>query len=278
MQHLEQHILSNYLSGALPEQDLRSSERHLVECDSCRGQLAFLVRLLDENVSPEEMAIIESVESPVAERDRVVAPALSLYERFWRWAAPAWKPAAVSISIILIVAVSWTFFNRPVGGFERTFEARLSGQPYSEFIHTRTGSATDNPPASSDDELKRLNADPRELGRFYLQHGDFTKAIAQLEDAKQKESSSVEISNDLGVAYMENGGDGSLERALGQFERALQFDPRYAPALFNLALVYERLGHLREAEQQLKLYLQIDSDSDWAKEVKSKLQLWKQQP
>jgi len=285
VQHIEEYVLGNYLSGVLPEQDSRYCELHLVDCDSCRGQLALLVRVLNENPSPDEIAIIDSIESNHSSgRGRFEAPSLSLYQRFCRWAAPAWKVAAVSVSLIMLVAITWAFYLRDgnekalrVAVSERTIEARLSGQPYSEFIHTRTGSVADGHASgpSSDDQLKRFNADPHELGRFYLEHDEFAKAVAQLEEVIQTAPASAEISNDLGVAYMESGGDGSLEKALVQFQRALQLNPRYEPALFNMALAHERLGHFSDAEQQLKLYLQFDSDSDWAKEVKSKLQLLK---
>jgi tetratricopeptide (TPR) repeat protein len=288
VQHIEQHVLGSYLSGDLPEKDLRYCERHLVECDACRGQLAFLVRVLNDSPSADEAAVLDSVESaPISGRDPFNAPSLSLYDRFSRWAAPAWKLAAVSVSLIMLVAITWAFFQKDGSekvlrgaGSERTFEARLSGQPYAEFVHTRTGPVLDshssNPSsASSDDQLKRLSANPHELGRFYLEHDEFAKAVAQLEEAGRNAPASAEIGNDLGVAYMESGGDGSLEKAVAKFQRALQLSPRYQPALFNLALAHERLGHFSEAEQQLKLYLQMDSDSDWAKEVKSKLQLWK---
>jgi tetratricopeptide (TPR) repeat protein len=283
MQHIEQTLLSNYLTGVLPEQDLRHCERHLLDCDDCRGDLALLLRVLDGNPSTEEMAIIDSVdrvERKSAVPNRALVPSLSLSGRFWRWAAPAWKLAAVSIGVIIVAAATLVFVrdgseNAQHGGAtQRTFEARYSGQPYSEFIHTRTGSTEDHP-VVGEDELKRLSQNRYEVGRFYLQHDDFGNAVAQLEEAKQKQPFSAEISNDLGVAYLESGAEGALQKALGEFQRALQFNPRYQPALFNMSLAYERLGQFPAAEQELNLYLQVDPDSDWAKEVKSKLQLLK---
>jgi tetratricopeptide (TPR) repeat protein len=252
-----------------------------VECNSCRRELALLVRLLDEDVLPEELAILNSVEAAALQPAHITAEPLNLYGRFCQWLTPGWRLAAVAATVIMIVAASLTLIFKnssdtavQLARSERTFEARLSGQPYSEFVRTRTWPLVNNP-GSGNDELQRLGANHIEMGRFYVQHGEFVKAIAQFEEAKRLKPDSIEICNDLGVAYLESGLDGSLEKAVDQFRWALQLNPRYEPALFNLALAEERLGHFSEAQQELKLYLQDDSDSDWAKEVKSKLQLWK---
>src|SRR5205085_10754831 len=107
---------------------------------------------------------------------------------------------------------------------------------------------------------------------------EFAKAVSQLEQALQNAPLSLEISNDLGVAYMESGSAEGLAKALDQFQRALTLNPRYEPALFNMVLAYERLGRFAEAEQPSKRYLEIDAESAWAKEVQAKLQFWKHQP
>src|SRR5207249_5057464 len=104
-------------------------------------------------------------------------------------------------------------------------------------------------------------SNPHEIGRFYLQHNDFEKAVVPLEQAKERRPDSVEISNDLGIAYMESASDGALENAIRQFRQALEVNPGYPPARFNLALAYERLGDFSHAREQLSLYLQLDANS-----------------
>ena len=279
MRHLEDDILSSYVSGDLSEPDATECQGHLVECNTCRQDLALLIRVMDENVSPEELAIIDRIEISRSGAGLRVTQPLHGYDFVTQWLKPGWKPMLVFASMAVIVAAALLFNSRfstpaPVSSSERTFEARLSRQPYSGFTRTRTGAATAEP-ASANDELNRLGANHAELGRFYLQHTEFVKAVAELENAGKQNPDSVEICNDLGVAYMESADDRLLEKALGQFQRALQLNPKYGPALFNLALVHERLGHFADAEQELKSYLQIDPDSGWAQEVKARLPLSK---
>ena len=102
---------------------------------------------------------------------------------------------------------------------------------------------------------------------------DVAAAVIHLEMAEATAPNSVELHNDLGVAYMESTGDSALDKAIGEFQRALDLNPHYAR--FNLALAYEREGKFSQAEQQLHEYLQLDASSSWAKEVRSKLQLLK---
>jgi tetratricopeptide (TPR) repeat protein len=257
-------------------------EKHLAECNTCRTEFAFLVRLLDENVSAEESAILDGVEARLASHSpipsyppSVVKPAAS------SWAQSGWRLTAVAASLVLAAGTIWVLFFTPMAGRNeqsavsgRTLEARLAGQPYSEFIHTRTGATPENS-REAGDELNRLSADHHEIGKFYLQHNKISEAIGQLETAEQASPNAIEVRNDLGVAYMESPGDVALEKAIREFQQALDWNPRYEPARFNLALAYERAGDFSQAEQQLRQYLQIDANSNWAREARSKLQVLK---
>jgi Tfp pilus assembly protein PilF len=63
----------------------------------------------------------------------------------------------------------------------------------------------------------------------------------------------------------------NMSRAEEEFHYALQLDPRFTPAVFNLCLYYDLAGLPDRANQERRLYLQLDSKSRWADEVRLKL-------
>lgn len=277
MTHYTNESLGDYLSGVLPEKDETDCERHLARCDTCRQQLSFLIRVMDDDLAPDEAAVIDCVEAFGPKRFQPFGEPSRVSARLQSWFSPGWRLATITAGLIAVVSVTWAFWlsggSRPprLASIERTFEARIAEQPYSEFVRTRNQSRVEED-RSGPSELTRLRASNADIGRFYLMSNNFAQAISSLEAAKKDQPASSQVRNDLGVAYMESGTEGSLQKALGEFEEALRLTPRYAPALFNVALVYERLGQFPEAEQWLRLYLQADQDSGWAREVRSKLQ------
>jgi superkiller protein 3 len=69
----------------------------------------------------------------------------------------------------------------------------------------------------------------------YLDCGDYHKARAELEDAVKIDPNDPEAQVALGVAAR---GDGKLDEARRAYERALDIEDDYAPALWNLAILY----------------------------------------
>lgn len=61
----------------------------------------------------------------------------------------------------------------------------------------------------------------------------------------QEAEDAARIHTELGQQYMAKG---DLETALGKLNKALQFDPNYAPAHTVIAVLYERINKLPEAE------------------------------
>jgi len=277
LSHYNNESLGDYLGGVLSLKDEADCERHLARCDSCRQQLSFLIRVMDDDLAPDEAAVIDCVEAFGPRRFPAFDEPMTVSEKLQSWFSPRWRLAGIAAGLMVCVSLALALWlsvgSSPprLASIERTFEARIADQPYSEFIRTRNQSRVEED-RSGKSELTRLHASNADIGRFYLMSNNFAQAISYLETAKKEQSASPQVRNDLGVAYMESGKEGSLQRAMAEFEEALRVNPKYAPALFNVALVYERLGQFPEAEQRLRLYLQADQDSGWAKEVKSKLQ------
>jgi tetratricopeptide (TPR) repeat protein len=148
----------------------------------------------------------------------------------------------------------------------------MSNEPHLPILRTR---GTDDPGVSYGllaGELSRLSADSHQMGRFYLVQKDFKRAIDYLELAEKEVGANAEIHNDLGVAYLEGSGEAGLQKAGQEFRHALQANPSFAPAAFNLAMLYERMGAASDAEAQWKRYLQVDSNSAWSVEARTRLQ------
>src|SRR5438552_7242313 len=60
-QCLTEETLTDYLEGGLDPAIRAASEVHLIGCDACRSKLGFYMRLLNEEISAEETAAIESL-------------------------------------------------------------------------------------------------------------------------------------------------------------------------------------------------------------------------
>ena len=61
-----------------------------------------------------------------------------------------------------------------------------------------------------------------------------------------------------------------LPAAIDAASRALEADPAYVPALFNLALALDRQQLMSEADAAWTAYLSVDSTSQWAREARDR--------
>ena len=75
-----------------------------------------------------------------------------------------------------------------------------------------------------------------------------SKSLPQSSQAVQA-TDAARIHTELAQRYMEAG---DLQTALAKVTKALQFDPRYAPAHTVIAVIYERINKLPEAEEHYR--------------------------
>lgn len=101
------------------------------------------------------------------------------------------------------------------------------------------------------------------------------EAIARLQAAAERTPSDARIWSDLAAAQYAAavGLDRSslYPEALASADRALRADPRFSEALFNRALILERLGMAAAARQAWEQYLRTDPSSSWAAEARERL-------
>jgi tetratricopeptide repeat protein len=278
-QCLTEETLTEYLEGGLDPVIKTASEVHLIACDDCRNQLGFFMRLMDDNVRPEEAVALQTVTHQWDKKKAVHrSPRRTGTLKGW---ISSFAPVA---AMLVISVVSFHFLSRtmePKSGSEvvqllleqhRPFEFRLSNQPHLPIVRTR---GLDDPGVSYGllaGEMTRLSANSLQMGRFYLIQKDFKRAIDYLEIAQGEVGAGADVHNDLGVAYLESGDEKRFQKAAREFQEALKANKTFLPALFNLGMFYERTGQMAQAEQQWNRYLKLDANSAWAVEARSRLQ------
>jgi CHAT domain-containing protein len=151
----------------------------------------------------------------------------------------------------------------------RPIEPRLSGgidwAPFRP--HPNEASMT---PAKSrgsdDDDAAHVN------GVALLLTGRTAQALSKLEAAAAS-SNNPAAWNDLAVALheaaMRYDVPEQIAHALAAADRALALDPEYAEALFNRALMLQRLGFRDDALTAWNRYLDVDAGSGWAVEARA---------
>lgn len=180
---------------------------------------------------------------------------------------------------------------------KRPFESRTTTNfGYAPLSDTRG----DAPPLDANEKAQRraeiLLSDAAEdsadakahqaLGLLYLAEKKYDAALNEFNAALKLTPDSAEFHNDLGAALLEKAkqseretkADESFENlalALKSVNRALEIDSLLLEALFNKALILQKMQLTGEARQAWEKYLERDSESPWANEARRNLELLK---
>src|SRR3989441_1451477 len=116
-----------------------------------------------------------------------------------------------------------------------------------------------------EDARKRLERNPTdlqlrfELGEHLVNAGYFREAVAELQRARQNPNARLKAMNLLGCCYSELG---MLDLAMNQLEEAskeiLSMDAIKKEIVYNLALVYERMGEREKSLACMKQIYEVD--------------------
>jgi len=108
-----------------------------------------------------------------------------------------------------------------------------------------------------------------------LAEDDPLKAVDRLRMASERAPGDARIANDLASARYtaaQTLGRASLyPEALAAADQAIRMDAHLPEALFNRALILERLGLAQEARRAWEKYLAVDSSSPWADEARRRM-------
>ncbi len=299
-------------AGLVGETEARERLKHAAQCEHCGPLLKAAAKTLSNETSPDEEAVVATLSSARADwqarmaqtlRDadrprRVLASTPSLWKSFFRWPRPALAGAA----LFVLIAAGWIGVRmlRPPSAQQllaqaytnrRTIEVRIPGAKYAPLRIERTSSSSnlDKPEsllkaeALIGEHLQKSPSDPSWLqfkARADLLDGNYDSAIESLERAIEIHPDSPDILTDLGSAYSVRAQSASRSiddgKAVECLTQALAKSPDNPIALFNRALVFERLSLYTEAASDWEHYLHIDSEGDWANEARQRLSAVKQ--
>ena len=210
-----------------------------------------------------------------------------------------WSPAWTGIAATLVVAASGLFWwssehnSRPEALLARAFtesrpfEYRMPDAGYAVEDTRRGGGASNFDKPSellrAEEEIRRgLAARPGDAqmlvlkGLAELEERDYESAIDTLTHASDLAAPDARALTALGCAYSMRG---DIEKrnidyghALDLLLKAVRQSPDYRAALFNLAIVYEKLSLLDEAAATWQKFLKLPDAGGWAAEARTRLE------
>ncbi len=264
--HPDPETLAAFAEGRLAGREAAAVIAHLDTCDRCSGDVALAMQAVEE-------------------------PVLIANPRRWsRWILPI----AAALALVAFLPVIRNLLHRsPVDRLvalspksARVVEPRLTGGfAWSPYRGAARSSAT-----TMDAERLKLGGVAGELveraqqnptaeaqhdaGVAMLLVENAPEGIARLEAAAKLEPSARTWSDLAAARYAaaSNLGRAALyPEALAAADAALQLDPKLPEALFNRALILERMGLDDEASRAWQRYLEVDASSQWANEARAHL-------
>ncbi|MBK8147133.1 MAG: tetratricopeptide repeat protein [Acidobacteria bacterium] len=114
-------------------------------------------------------------------------------------------------------------------------------------------------------QARRLNPEASEpifmLGNTYYEKEEYETAGAWYEKALEKSPNNVPHRGQLGLTYL-NRPKPNVDRAIREFNRALEIDPKNPRILYNLTSAYATNGEVANARATLARLEQLDSGMD----------------
>lgn len=279
--------------------------QHAANCDHCGPALKDFTEDFADDLSPEEQSTLQHLKSSGTRWQRQFSARLSRVAAahtvparrataFWsslfrpRFALAAAGMAASVAAIWFVLAVfrgespDWLLAHAYTD--RRTLETRLVGAKYTPVAVEKgvARSSLDKSPyllkaeVLISENLQRHPDNPVWLaarGRVDLLEGDSDDAISTLTRSLSGDPHSVQARIDLASAYFQRaqkpGRAEDYGTAVEFLSQVLKQNPDNPTALFNRAIVYEKLFLYDEAMRDWERYLQLDSKGGWAAEARS---------
>ena len=271
---------------------------HACECDSCGALLHAVVEDFSGEASAEERQSLEALKSSTPEwRARMAGQmvAASCRGRVIPMKTTPWLAKAAAV--LVTVGATWFGWNGWVANDparliaeaytqQRPFEFRIAGAENAP-VRVEKGAAESGfkrPQPLIEAEAKiarKLESDPASVrwlelrARAELLARNPDAAITSLERALAQKPGDSDLLADLGIAYALSAETqnraADYARAAQVLVRSLAAKPDNAAAVFNLALVYQRMNSYSDAERQWRRYLAMDTARAWRLEAQARL-------
>lgn len=98
------------------------------------------------------------------------------------------------------------------------------------------------------------------LGNGYFDIGKYEKAEEYYVRAVEKKPDDINVRTDLGITFVERETP-DYDRAVKEFQSALETNPKFEPAIYNLAIAHFKKGERAEAEKFLAQLEEINPQS-----------------
>jgi hypothetical protein len=281
--------LKRAASGASDAQTALSIVQHCTTCDDCARKLKEYAKLFSGDSKGDIQRLKTSKPEWQKEFARQLAASQKVHSQRLRYGMAGWILAAL---LIVGAGIGWymqqdsvTKINKQVAAAfteSRNFDLRFPGAEYSELRTDRGSSAMNSRPlAEARAAIERLRPKLQEHpefldaeGRAELVSNDVQGAYDKLKRARTKSPNSTYISTDLAIAECLIADNGQPERYQVAYEllsQVLEDDNRDTVALFNRAVVSERLREFASATEDWKRLLAVEPKGLWSDEARKRM-------
>ena len=282
---------------------------HAKACKNCARMLAdqkevaaILSNLASDEDWRQEDELINSLKSSTFQGRRELARRMASNSGAPRRQMPrqGWWLAAAACAIVASGIAGWAWWSRAHApqrliakaySEHRTMEFRIDGGGFA-LLHAERASATgrlSQSPSLLEAEAaiaRRLESSPNDgalmhlSGRTDLLEGDVESALSFLIRARDVLPADSSVLVDLASAYGQRAMNGRPEDAATAIDllgQALAMKSNDPVALYNRGIIAERMFLYRQAILDWEAYLKIESQGDWATDVKKRLNKVKEQ-
>src|SRR5438270_3392975 len=265
--HMNEELLAMFAEGKLTAGEAKEVAGHVAECAPClRIVGAVNETLRDEEREPWYRTRWLAIAAVVA---CAVVAGLFVFRTTSRSSSPVARLVELSprnarpVEARLTGGFQWAPYRGPV----RATESEVSAQQMK-----LTGAAGDLIEQSEHDRSPLVQHAAAEA---LVVTGDPQPAIDRLRALATASPANADLWNDLAAAEAATaarlGRPSLYPDALAATDRALQQNPKHPEALFNRAVILERLGLVAQARAAWQRYLEIDPSSPWAVEARERL-------